>query len=108
MDEKTISAAVDLGGISALAAAARTILSEDERNLTGFLTRFILGIFSGMMVGFGIHQYGYPPTMEAAIVSASALAAKEILLAIISAADFLRNNVTKILPAVVRIRDKDK
>lgn len=106
MNETDLKAIANLGGISALAASCRLILSSDERTFLGFVGFFIPGIFAGMIAGFIVHDQGYSDQMNYAIVSAASLAAKELLLGIIKAADTVKDSMPKIVRSVVKKRFK--
>lgn len=106
MNEADLKAVINLGGISALAATCRLVLSTDERSLLGFLGFFIPGIFAGMIAGWIVHSQGYSDQMNYAIVSASSLAAKELLLGIIKAAETLRDEAPSMVKRAIKRRFK--
>lgn len=91
-----------LGGLSTLAAASRTILSEDRRSITGFLRGLVLAIFVGAVVGFGIQDYHFSPATQGMVVGISAFVADDILLIILSLSRTFRNKPEKILDWILR------
>ena len=106
---KVLKTMFALGGISALAAACRTILSKEERTLAGFLTRFILGTFAGMVAGFVASDQGFSEEATYAIVAASAVTARELLQAVVVVAETLRDHSARITRKVIdkKLGDKD-
>ncbi len=102
MNVEDWKAVASLGGIAALAAACRTIMSEDERTLVGFLSRFVLGVFAGMMVGFALEGSGLSDGVQYAIVSGSALAAKETLTAVIKVAETVRDQSATVTKNIIK------
>lgn len=86
IDQQTIDTIGSLGGISALAAISRTILSEQRRSFVGFLRGIILALFVAIMTGMIIQDYNFSPSMYNAIVGIAAFVADDILILIIKAA----------------------
>ena len=102
IDQDDLKAAVTLGGISAMAATCRIILSQDEKDRTfiGWASLFVLSMFAGEMVWYAIHGQDWDDSMKVAVCLASALSAKELLLGIIKIGETIRDqssNVAKIL-----------
>lgn len=91
-------------GISTLAAASRSILSEDRRSLRGFLRGFILAIFVGGVTGALVHDSGFSAPTQGGIVGISAFVADDILLLVINIAAHLRDNPKSAFEWITRIR----
>jgi len=104
MSEFDMKAAADLGGVSALAATCRLILFSDNRTFAGWAGFFVIGIFAGQMVGWAIESQGYSDGWNRAIVCATALSAKEVLMAVIKTAEMLRDNAAALAARLVRAR----
>ena len=105
MDEwiiKWTNTLLSLIGISTLAAASRSILSEDRRSLSGFIRGFILAVFVGGIVGALIQDYDFSPATQGGIVGISAFVADDILLLIIAISGHLRKNPKMIVDFVLR------
>lgn len=73
-----------VGGWGILAAASRSILSEDRRSIIGFLRGLVLAIFVGIIVGLVIQDYGFTAPTQSAVVGISSFIADDILLMILA------------------------
>lgn len=95
---KTIASLI---GISTVAAAARSILSEDRRSLKGFLRATLLAIFVGGLTAGLIQNYNLAAPMQGSIVGLCAFVADDILVAVISLAHWFRENPSRILDVIL-------
>lgn len=103
MSENSIwDTVASLGGISTLAAASRTILSEDRRSITGFLRGLVLAIFVGVLTGFAMNDYDFGPGTQGAIVGVSAFVADDILMIILAVTKNLRKDPSKLIDFILR------
>lgn len=84
-------------GISALAAASRSILSEEKRTIGGFLRGLVLAAFVGTIVGLIIQDYNYTPTTQGGIVGICAFVADDLLMVVLAVTGKLRKNPTIII-----------
>lgn len=100
-EEQYIKTAVSLIGISAIAAASRTILTEERRSIKGFCRAVFLATFVGAIVGGIIHGYSLSPPLEGAIVGVCAFVADDLLLAVLALAGWFRKNPAAILNVVL-------
>ena len=91
-----------LTGISTLAAASRSILSEDRRSIGGFLRGFVLAVFVGVIVGMGIQDYELSHATQGAIVGICSFVADDILMLVISVASNVAKNPKLILDIILR------
>lgn len=83
---------LSLFGISTMAAASRSILSEDKRSISGFLRGLVLAGFVGTVVGLFIQDYQLSATMQSAIVGVCAFVADDLLLILLAVSGKLRSN----------------
>lgn len=105
MDEwivKWANTLLSLVGISALAAASRSVLSEDRRSLAGFVRGLMLALFVGGIVGSFIQDSSFSEPAQGGIVGLSAFVADDILLLVIGIAAHLRKNPKTIIDFVLR------
>ncbi len=91
---KTIASLI---GISTIAAAARSILSEDRRSIKGFLRATLLAIFIGGVTGGIVQGYHFSPEMQGSIVGLCAFVADDILLAVVNLAHWFRSDPSRII-----------
>lgn len=94
---KLLNTVLSLGSISIMAAASRTILSEDRRSFWGFIRGFILAIFVAVLVGWGVDGSNLSQEWKNLIIGISAFAADDILLVILSVTSKLRSDPTIII-----------
>lgn len=105
MDEwiaKWLNTVLGLVGISTLAAASRSILSDDRRSLVGFLRGLVLALFVGGVVGGLIQDYDFSPPTQGGIVGIVAFVADDILLFVISFTRKLRDDPSAVIDWIFR------
>lgn len=107
---KVARAIAGLVGISALAAASRSILSEDRRSVTGFVRGLILACFVGGIVGLLIQHQDLSPSLQGAFVGISGFVADDILLFVINFSRKMRDDPTAVVDMmidwIVKLRSK--
>lgn len=96
-DIKNLKALLGLLGISTLAAAARTILSEKDRTFIGFMRGIVLAVFVGVIVYMIMQSTEYSAWIKGATVSICAFCADYLLLMILSGARMIRDRPIEIL-----------
>ena len=107
--EKLLNAIVSTGSISIMAAASRTILTEDRRSLLGFARGLTLAIFVAVVMGWSLDESDIPQHWKNVVIAVCAFAADDILLVILSitkklredpsaALDLIREYILRILP----------
>ncbi|MCA9340741.1 MAG: hypothetical protein KDA17_07540 [Candidatus Saccharibacteria bacterium] len=101
---KLFKSVLAMFGISALAAASRTILSEDRRTFGGFIRGLVLAGFVGIMAGLIIQDYAFSPATQGAIVGVAAFIADDILILVLGVAEKLRDNPGLIIDFIIRRR----
>lgn len=89
---KILRTSAALIGISALAAASRSILSEDRRSFGGFMRGLVLAIFVGSLVGLLIQDFDFSPPTQGGIVGVAAFVADDLLMMIINISRKLRDD----------------
>lgn len=100
-------------GLSALAAASRSILSEDRRSIAGFMRGLVLAGFVGTVVGLLTNDMKFSPPTQGGIVGIAAFVADDILLFVINASRLLRDDPRIMIDWVLRrdsggYRNRDK
>ena len=101
---KFLRTSAALIGISALAAASRSIISEDRRSFKGFVRGLVLAVFVGGVVGALIQDVSFSPATQGGIVGVAAFVADDLLILLISVTTHLRNNPTAIVDFIFRRR----
>lgn len=101
MSDDFIKTVTSLIGISTLAAASRSILSEDRRSFKGFLRATLLAIFVGGITGGIVQSYNLSPQFQGSIVGLCAFVADDILLAVVSLAKWFRSDPSRIINVVL-------
>lgn len=104
MSDEFLKTIASLIGISAIAAACRSILSEDRRSIKGFLRATMLAIFVGGITSGIIQSYNFSAPMQGAIVGLCAFVADDILLGVISLARWFRSNPARIIDVILNRR----
>lgn len=90
---KAAKSVASLIGISALAATCKTILSvEADRTFLAFLSRWVLGMAAGGIAGCIVIDENISEGWKYAMVLASGLTAKELLLFLINFTDMFSSN----------------
>lgn len=106
MPDPNLDALTAVGGWSILAAASRSVLSEDRRSITGFLRGLVMAVFVGMMVSLIVKDYNLTPGVQGVVIGVASFVADDILLLIITASNAIRNNpkeaLAKALEMLVR------
>jgi hypothetical protein len=92
INDPDLNALTAVGGWSILAAASRSVLSEDRRSITGFLRGLVMATFVGMMVSLIVKDYNLTPGVQGVVVGVASFVADDILLMIITASTAIRNN----------------
>jgi threonine/homoserine/homoserine lactone efflux protein len=92
MADQNIDVLTSTAGLSILAAASRSILSEDRRSLIGFLRGLVLAMFVSVMVGFILKDYKLSQEMEYAVIGLCSFIADDILMVIVSTSAAIRKN----------------
>lgn len=95
--EKLLNTALSLGSISIMAAASRTILSEDRRTLVGFMRGLVLAIFVAVIVGWGLESSVISQGWKNIAIAVSAFSADDILLIVLSILAKLREDPSAII-----------
>lgn len=103
MDPEDVKAAATLGGMSALAATCRIILSQDEKDRTfaGWASLFVMAIFSGMIAWYAMRGLSWDENLKVAICLVSALSARELLLAVIKVGETIRDQAGGVAKALI-------
>lgn len=83
-----------LAGISALAAASRSILTEDRRCFWCFVRGLVLAGFVGTMAGLLIQDYNFTVPTQGGIVGIAAFIADDLLMILLGCARKLRDKPT--------------
>lgn len=91
-------------GLSTLAAASRTILTEDRRTFIGFARGMVLAGFCGSLAGLLIQDYDFSMATQGGIVGISAFIADDLLLGIIAMSRKLRDDPTAFFDLILRRR----
>lgn len=97
-----IKTLLSLIGISTIAAASRTIMSEDRRTIRAFLRGLLLATFVGGIVGALIHDYTFSDETKGGIVGVCAFVADDILQLLINLSLHLRNHPRDIVKFFLR------
>lgn len=92
-----------LGSISILAAASRTILSEDRRSFIGFMRGLVLAIFVSMVVGWGIENSSISQEWRYVIIAVTAFSADDILMILLSITQKLREDPMIVIDYLMRL-----
>lgn len=92
MPDPSYDAITAAGGWSILAAASRSIISEDRRSMIGFLRGFVMALFVGIIVGFLVQNYSLSISLSNAIVGVTSFCADDILLMILTASAAIRKD----------------
>lgn len=100
MSEEFVKTIASLVGISTIAAASRSILSEDRRSLKGFFRAALLAVFVGGVAGAITTNYGFSPSMQGAVVGLCAFVADDILLGVVNLAIWFRTNPARIIDLI--------
>lgn len=98
---------ISLVGISTIAAISRSILSEDRRSLRGFFRATFLALFVGGITEGLLQGYTFSPETNGAIVGLCAFVADDILLAIVGALDWIRQDPGRLLNIILNRRSGD-
>lgn len=107
MDEeimRLLKTSAALVGISALAAASRSIMSEDRRSFTGFLRGLILAVFVGCVVGLLINDFNLSPETQGGIVGLAGFVADDLLVLVINTTRKLRDDPAALIDFILRRR----
>ena len=107
MDEeimRLLKTSAALVGISALAAASRSIMSEDRRSFTGFLRGLILAVFVGCIVGLLIQDLKLSPETQGGVVGLAGFVADDLLMVVIAISKKLRDDPSAIIDWIFRRR----
>ena len=91
-EARLLNTLLSLVGISTLAAASRSILTEDRRSFLGFIRGLILAAFAGTIIGLIIQNYNFSPSMQVAIVGIASFVADDLLLMILAISRTFRDN----------------
>ncbi len=102
VSKETVDTVTSLGGISALAACSRCILSEDRRTFIGFLRGLVLGIFMAVIVGSVINGYKINPQFYNAAIGITAFCADDILMLALRMVAIVSNNPQAVLNWILR------
>lgn len=90
-----------LVGISALAAASRSLLSPDRRSLPAFFRGLVLACFVGGVVGLSMQDSDLTPSIQGAVVGISGFVADDLLLALVAFTTKLREDPMAVVNAVI-------
>lgn len=102
LDDEMLKTLASLTGLSTLAAASRTMLSEDRRTFTGYIRAIILALFVGSITGLLIQDYNLSAATEGGIVGVAAFIADDILIFIVRVAKMLSDNPRIIIDVLFR------
>ena len=84
MNDPNFDIIVNTGGWAVLAAASRSILSEDRRSFKGFLRGLVLAVFVGTMTSLAVKDYGLTPGVQGCIIGIASFIADDILMLILA------------------------
>lgn len=104
MPDEFLKTLTSLIGISTLAAAARSVLSEDRRSLKGFFRAVVLAIFVGGITGGLVSNYNFSPAMQGSIVGLCSFVADDILLGVISLVAWFKADPSRIINVIFNRR----
>lgn len=103
-DESKIAEAVlSMLGISTLAAASRTMLSEDRRSFAAFARGLVMALFSGIIAGLIVYDYNFSPAIQGAITGVCAFVSDDLLLMILGISGTLRKRPKEFLEVLLTL-----